>query len=168
MYAATDFKDGKLGIYDSSDGVTEWYTPKQVKSMIKSYGLEIYGVTLDEKCNPMFTLDGLRVNLMYRYSHKTTVIGRFMFVILTSSDFWGSSFSEEIKKPTVAIFDLGASNHPKSEYPSGQYITSYYAETLLKHEDGYGLQFDTSVDLWKISARDMKELKMFLEYQLKL
>lgn len=166
MYAAADFKNGKLGIYDTKDGVTEWYTPRQVKSIIKDYGLEIYGVVLDETCNPMFTLDGLKINLMYNYSHKTTVIGRFMFVILTTADFWGSTFSTEIKKTTVAIFDKGASNHSIKEYPCGQYVTSYYADSLLKHEDGYGLQFDTSVDDWKISARDMKELKKFLKYQL--
>lgn len=168
MYAATDFKNGKLGIYDTSDGVTEWYTPGQVKSMIKNYNLEIIGVILDERCNPIYTLDGLKVNLMYKYSHKNTVIDRFMFVILTPEDKWGMTFSSDIIRPTVAVFDLASDNFPKSQYPSGQYIASYDVDTLLSHKDGYGIQFDTSVDAWKISARGVSELKEFLKYQLRL
>lgn len=166
MYAVTDFNEGKLAIYDTDDGVTEWYTPKQVKSMIKEYGLEIMGVTVDEKCNPIFTLDGLEVNLMYKYSHKTTVIDRFLFVILTQRDKWGKTFSFDINKPTVAVFDLGAKNFSKQKYPSGQYVASYHIDSILRHEDGCGIQFDTSVDSWKISARDVKDLKEFLKYQL--
>jgi hypothetical protein len=63
------------------------------------------------------------------------------------------------------VFDLGASSLSKMQYPSGQYVCSYYVETLLQHQKGMGLMFDTSVDDWKINARDMDELREYLEYQ---
>ena len=166
MLAAVDYRNNMLGIYDTEDSVIEWYTPLQIKQIIKKTNLEIMGVSLDEKCNPIYTLDGLIVNLAYKYTHNSTIIGRFMFIILEEGEKWGRTFSSVIKRTTVAVFDLGSSNFPKMVYPCGQYITSYYAETLLSHKDGYGLQFDTSVDSWKISARDMQELKGFLRHQL--
>lgn len=169
MFIATDYNAnaGQLAILDTDDGVTEWYYTSQVKEFIKKYKLEIMGAIVDERCNPKFSFNGLKVNLAYKFSHRTTMIDRFMFVILLPErDRWGMTFLYPIEKPTVAVFDLGAENFPKMQYPCGQYITSYYIETLLQHQDWYGLVFDAEVPVWQIDSRGMRELKEFLKYQM--
>lgn len=161
MLVAVDYKNGGvLGVYDSEDRTTEYISLKQVKQLIKS-GVEIYGVKLKEKTNPIYTLDGLQINLLYQHS---TRIDRFRIALLPAGSLWGMTFSRVIDKPTVAFFDTSV-DFPLSEYPSGQYISSYYAETLLQCNGG--LMLDADVPEWKLDARDMWELKEWLGYQLK-
>ena len=169
MFEVVDYKNGKLGIIDSDDLKIEWYVPSDVKKILKDFKgkLEIFGCVLAENINPLYTLDGLSINFNMRYTHRFTIIGRFLFVILEPGDVLNVK-TPPVKKLTVAIFDLGASNHPKHIYPSGQYICSYYASDLVKHKDGYGLVFQADVKDWCIDARDVRELKEFIKYNYEL
>lgn len=162
MFYAVDYKEGKIGVLDTDDNSVEYFGVDTIKYITKHYKAEIYGVTLAENINPKFTIRGLEINLYYRNAIN---LGRFKAVLLNKGDLWGCTFSKVISKPTVAIFDM-ESSLPKNKYPSGQYICSYYADTLLEHNDNFGLQFDTSVDSWKISSKDMQDLKMFLKSKL--
>ena len=161
MFAAVDFKNGQIGILDDRDGVVEYYKPSILKELMKKTGISIYGVEVDENINPIYTLDGLVVNLLYR---RSTRIGKFRAVLLEKGELWGITFSSVIKESTVAFFDTSTSLS-KHKYPSGQYITSYYAETLLSHHSA--LVLDTGVESWRLTLREMRELRVWLEYQLK-
>lgn len=160
MLAAVDFKDGKLGIFDSDDKTTEYITPNNLRNVLKSTSIEIQGVVLNESCNPMYTLSGLDVNLLYQNSFA---IDHFNVVILKEGDYWGKTFSKRINKPTIAFFD-NATSFSKMKYPMGQYITSYYAESLLDHNGG--LLLDTSVDAWKVDAPSMRVIQSWIKNQL--
>ena len=81
-FYAVDYKDNKLGVLDISDKVVEYYTISEIKSFIKD-GIVINGVVLDEKTNPIYTLDGLRVNLAYRNRKK---FGKWVVCLLKSGD----------------------------------------------------------------------------------
>ena len=88
----------------------------------------------------------------------------FRAVLLEKGELWGKTFSSVIKESTVAFFDTSTSLS-KHKYPSGQYIASYYAETLLSHHSA--LVLDTEVESWRLTPREMRELRVWLEYQLK-
>lgn len=160
MFYAVDFKDGKIGVWDDMDDTVEYWTPSALKNVIKKLGLEIYGVTIEENVNPIYTLDGLTVNLFYRHS---TRVDRFRVVLLNTGEYWGRTFSSRVDKPTVAFFDTSTS-FSKQKYPSGQYVASYYAETILGHKGG--LILDTDVPDWKVNGDDIREIQIWLKYQL--
>ena len=89
--------DGKLGILDSRVLFTKG------------------GVVLNEETNPMYTIDGLKVNLAYK-NHKK--FGKWIVVLLKKGD----SPLALIKKQFYLLIGV-----------NGQYVTSYYLETLLGH-----------------------------------
>lgn len=170
MLEAVDFKDGKIGVYDSDDASLEYLTIKDIKVAL-DLGLQMMGVTLEANLNPIYTLQGLTVNLNYKNlpqlkdKYAINVIGRFKFVLLDRGNYTGVKYDKEIKNPTVMVYDLGV-NFPKMKFPSGQYVSSYYAVTLLYHNDSSGLMFDTDVDAWKINAMEVRYLKEWLRYVL--
>ena len=155
-FYAIDFKDGKLGILDTNDKVVEYYSPEQIKSIIKG-GIVINGVVLNEETNPMYTIDGLKVNLAYK-NHKK--FGKWIVVLLKKGDKFGNTLSSCIDKETVLFYDSSV-DWSKQEYPYGQYVTSYYLETLLGHNGR--LCLDTSVSAWYVSAEDMNCIKNWLK-----
>lgn len=160
MFYAVDFKNGKIGIWDNSDNTVEYYSLVELKKAIKQLGVDVYGVELDEDVNPIYTLNGLTINLLYR---RSTRIGNFRIALLREGERWGRTFSSIIKEPTIAFFDTSTSL-PLHRYPSGQYITSYYARGIIELNNG--LILDTDVDSWKLSKRDIDELKKWVIYQL--
>lgn len=155
-FYAIDFKDRKLGVLDKFDKVVEYYTLDQIKSFIKD-GIIINGVTLDEKTNPIYTLNGLKVNLAYR-KHKK--FGKWIVAVLKSGDKYGSTLSSCVKEDTVMFYDSSVS-WSKQEYPFGQFISSYYLQTLLEHTGG--LSLDASIPSWCVDAKTFKEIREWLE-----
>lgn len=131
MYKVIDYKDNKLGILDTDDEKIEYFDPKGIKAVLKAYpDLTVYGITLAEDVNPIYTLDGLEVNLWYPIN---TRVGRWCVCLLKPGDYYGRSLSSKVEKPTVHFYDTGSENFPKAEYPVGQFVSSYYASTLLSH-----------------------------------
>lgn len=152
-FYAVDFKDGKLGILDTSDKIVEYYTPSEVKDIIKRHDFVINGVSvLDEKTNPMFSLDGLKINLAYR-THKK--FGRWIVALLREGDRYGSTLSSVVKKDTVFFYDSSVS-WSRQEYPYGQFVSSYYLDTIFDHEGG--LCLDASVSSWVIDSETMDSI----------
>lgn len=69
-------------------------------------------------------------------------------------------------KPLLAFYDTSVSSEKFG--PEGQYISAYYADTLLG-KDGwstgaypYGLQLDASIPAWTVSFSEMQEITRFL------
>ena len=85
MLEAVDFKDGKIGVYDNEDGSLEYASIESIKKALNS-GISIMGVVLDENINPIYTLDGLVVNLFYKNlpqlsnRYSVNVVDRFKIV----------------------------------------------------------------------------------------
>lgn len=160
MFYAVDFKDGKVGIWDNSDDTVEYYDIATLKQAIKYLGVDVYGVELDKDVNPIYTIGCLTINLLYR---RSTRIGKFRIALLREGERWGCTFENVVKAPIVAFFDTSTSLS-LHRYPSGQYVTSYYAESILELNNG--LILDTDVDSWRLSKRDVDELKKWITYQL--
>lgn len=153
-FYAVDYKDGKLGILDTKDNVTEYYTTSDIVKFLKD-GIVINGVLYEPEVNKKFTLDGLTINLAYRLHKK---VGRWIVVLLRKGDRWGKRLSNKIEKDTLYFYDTSV-NWSKNKYPFGQYVSSYYLETLLKeHDSNYGLILDASVSSWKVSKEELEEV----------
>jgi hypothetical protein len=130
---------------------------------VLSYNIKIYGIKYKPNINPMYTVDGLQINLYYQNS---TRVGNFRVALLKEGERWGRTFKSVIKEPTVAFFDTSVTTFPLDEYPSGQYVASYTAKILLKHDDDYGLLLDADVPEWSLTASDMYDIKQWLRTQL--
>lgn len=157
MFYAVEYKSKLIGVLDTDDNSIEYYDPDAIKEFIK-LGIEIYGITLAEDSNPMFTVNGLVINLYYL---RSTQVGQFKVALLVPDDRWGKTFRTIVNAPTLAFFDTSTSLS-KKEYPSGQYISSYYLETLLSHNSG--LILNAEVPDWKISASDINSIKEWASY----
>ena len=163
MLYAVEYKNGIVGVLDTDDNSTEYCSLKQLRHYVVDLGLSIEGVTVEDNVNPIYTLEGMTINLFY---HKRSMfLGRYTLAILLPGEYWGRTFSTEIKKPTVAFFDM-KSGFDKHKYPNGQYIASYNADTLLGHKGG--LILGTSVEDWRVSPSEMKNLQQFISATLGL
>lgn len=154
-FVAVDYRDGKLGILDKTDNVEEYYNPERIKIFIKD-GIVIDGVTLDEKLNPMYTINGLTVNLAYKNHNK---FGKWVVALLRKGDKYGNTLSSSIKRDTVFFYDSSV-NWSKQKYPFGQFVTSYDLKTIIMHNGS--LVLDASVESWCVNAKDMRDIVLWL------
>lgn len=154
-FYAVDFKDEKLGILDITDKTVEYYSTDQIKTIVKG-GIVINGVILDEKTNPIFTLDGLKVNLAYRKRKK---FGKWVVAVLKSGDKFGSTLSSTINEDTVFFYDSSV-NWNQQEYPYGQFVSSYHLSIIRNHRGS--LSLDTSIPAWTINADTMNAITTWL------
>ena len=161
MLAVTEYKNNKLGVWDSDDNTLEYYNPESIRHIVEDLGININGVILEPNINPMYTICGLTVNLLYR---RSICIGKFRAALLQAGERWGSTFSSEIVKPTLAIFDMSTSLS-RVKYPSGQYICSYYVDTFLNHEGS--LKLDASVSSWYLSKKEVSSIKDWVSTNIK-
>lgn len=160
MLAATRYKNGRICVWDSDDGSEGWYSPEKLANIIQKTGIVIDGVCYDKDSNPMFTIAGLQVNLYYRQS---ILLDKFRVAFLPKGDRWGSTFSSEVKEHSVAVFDSDTTLDPHV-YPSGQYIATYYARTMLQTTSG--LVLEASVPSWRLTAEEVEQVKAWLEVQI--
>ena len=157
-FYAVDYKDNKLGILDKEDGVVDYYSPTEIKEIIKKYNITINGVkVLEENYNPLLCLDGLQVNLAYRNFKK---FGKWIVVLLRNGDRFGLSLSSRVTGDTVLFYDTSV-NWSKQEYPYGQYVSSYYLDSILEHEGKLKLQAD--IPSWAVSKEHMLKIKDWLK-----
>jgi hypothetical protein len=72
--------------------------------------------------------------------------------------------------PTVEFHDRRYAREDNNYDPAysahGQYVGSYYADTLLDHEAAYGLNLDGGVDAWSIDAETLAEVMGWLRASL--
>ena len=155
MYYAVDFKEGKLGILNTSSKTVEFFTPEKIKEILKS-GIIINGITLAEELNPIYTISGLKVNLAYR-NHKK--FGKWIVCVLKAGDKYGRSLSSTVNQDTVFFYDTSVDWNVQ-EYPYGQFVASYYLETILEHKGG--LCFDAGVPSWGINGAMIESVKTWL------
>lgn len=156
MFYAVDFKNDELGVLDSSDNVVEYYSLDDIKKIVKS-GISICGVKLAEDINPIYTLNGLSINLAYRRHKK---FGKWIVVVLREGDRFGCTLKECIHKDTVAFYDT-SSNFAKQEYPLGQYVCSYYLDTISHHVGV--LKLNLEVPAWTVDSNTMKSITTWLK-----
>ena len=152
-FYAVDYKDGKLGVLDTNDKVTEYFTVSEIKKYLKD-GIIINGVIFEPEVNPMFTLDGLTVNLAYK-KHKK--VGKWIVALLKKGDKCGTSLGSTVKEDTLHFYDSSV-KWSKNKYPFGQFVSSYYLKTILEHNCNYGLNLDSSVESWKVSKEEFSEI----------
>lgn len=151
-FYAISFRDGKIGVLDTRDNVTEYYAPNDLIAFLNK-GLVINGVTLATKLNPIFTLNGLTVNLAYPI-HKQ--FGNWVVALLRKGDRYGSTLSSVVKEDTLFFYYV-SDKFSKPKYPLGQFVSSYYLKTILSHTGGLILQMDEP--LWRIDEDTMNRIK---------
>ena len=161
MFYLVSFNGDKFSVLDDTTGDIEKVSIDKLKSALK-LGIEIYGAVLDENINPIYTINGISVNLAYR---TCTRVNKYRVALLRKGDRYGSKLSCIVKEPTVFFYDTSV-DWDLRKYPCGQFITSYSAKTLLKHKGG--LMLDTSVPEWTVEPYEIEDIKRWLSYQLGL
>ena len=160
MFYAVGFKNGKIGVLDTDDNTIDWFVPRRLRDIVVS-GFEIGGCTLSPGTNPIYTICGMEINLYYTGKNVMRVgNGKFRVVLLKKGERWGRTFSTVVNKPTVFFFDT---DYADLKNPSGSFIASYYAETLLKHNLDFPLVLNKEVSDWKISSEDMQNIIFWLK-----
>lgn len=168
MLMAIDVEGRKVGIFDLDDYSLEYIDIKELKKALKS-GVEIMGAKLEEDINPIYTWEGVTLNLAYRdipMKVATNNIENFKLVMLNRGRTTGIKYDKGVTSPLVRIYDL-AVDFPKMKYPCGQFICDYYAYTLLEHDCNYGLSFNTEVERWQVSSKHMRMINQWIKYTAK-
>lgn len=167
MFTVVAYKNNMYYIKDSNDGVVEQYTVDQIKHFVNDLGIEIRGIYIEKEgmYNPIFTPSGLSVALDYKNKKK---FGRWVVVVLDEGDLYGSKLDQVAKHKTVMFYDFDAITKHKwnrNKYPYGQFVSSYYIDSLIKDEylNGiYGLALDTSVPSWVVDGKTMMKISNWL------
>lgn len=69
------------------------------------------------------------------------------------------------KEPMVAFYDA---SYVSAAWPLGQFVSSYYASTLLMRPGSVGLCLDGgNADVWSLSAANVRDAVAFVEEQLR-
>ena len=155
MFRVVGYDGTYLKVQDTSDATVENYTPVQLRQIILSSGITINGVALAEANeNPIYNIGGLHVTLTYQH---VKTFGRWIVVLANPGDRFGLQLAKIFDKPTVLFYD---SYNLKSNYRIyGQFVSSYYAETILQTTDTYGLSLDTSVPEWTVDAVTLHSIR---------
>lgn len=156
-FYAVDYKDNKLGILDTSDNVVEYYSTDNIINFIKD-GITIYGVLYTPEINSMYTINGLTVNLAYRRHKK---VGKWIVVLLKQGDKWGTTLECSVKEDTLYFYDSSV-KWDKHKYPFGQFVASYYLNTILQGNNSSSLCLDASIKSWFVTKEEMEEIIAWL------
>lgn len=86
-------------------------------------------------------------------------VSKFNVRVVNKGDKYGRDFclTHDESKPLVEFYD---SRYPHTEF--GQFVSRYYAETLLSGEDD-GLCLDGGVPAWTVSKEDMDTVREWLK-----
>lgn len=161
MFFAVGYKNNKIAIFDDEDKTIEWWDTDTIKVILSNSDIKINGVILDEKINPIYTVNGLVINLYYLDSIN---IDRFRVSFLGKGALVGSDFGYTINQDSVAIFDR--TSFPFDKYPNGQKIATYHVDTIMNHNAEYGLSLDFDVKAWKLTPTQVKTIQNWLSSNL--
>lgn len=91
----------------------------------------------------------------------TIKVGLFNVKLVKAGETYGLNNTLRADKPIVEFFD---SRHPQGLH--GQFISRYYADTLLAHPDEHGLLLDGGSPDWSITKEGVALVKEFIRQQL--
>lgn len=158
MFVAVDYRNGKLGIRDTDDGALDYYTPKEIRHFLMDLNIQISGVVVDDRKNPIYTVYGLSINL---YRENCLNLGNFVCAFLYPSDPTVITRNEVAKNATVIIYSV---KNRSFEEPMGMQISSYYAEDLVYHTGI--LRMDMGVPEWTLMPDQMSMVRTWLQVML--
>ena len=67
--------------------------------------------------------------------------------------------------PLVEFYDYRHRND--KEWKRGQFVSRYYAETILKHDPNSVLSLDGDIPEWTVSAESMRDILAWLRQELR-
>lgn len=157
MFYAVNYRDGKVAIYDDEDQSIEWWSTKDLKELLFYNEVKIMGLTLAEKLNPIYTVDGLVINPYYLDSVN---VGRFRVSFLKKGVLTGRTFQYPVKQDSISFYDRESFTF--EEYPNGQLIATYHLDSIVNHNAEYGLVLDASVRSWRLNPSELKAVQDWL------
>lgn len=80
---------------------------------------------------------------------------KFNLLAVEKGDSYGQGGSLKHDKQD-ALIEFYDTRHQHTEY--GQYVSSYYASTLLDHDDRFGLGLDLGVPDWYVTGDNMTDV----------
>lgn len=100
-------------------------------------------------------------------SETSKIFGHFNVRILRKGEKYGleDCLIHTERKPLVEFYDYRHRND--KEWKRGQFVSCYYAETLLEHDPNFGLPLDGGIPEWTVSAESMREILAWLRQELR-
>ena len=96
-------------------------------------------------------------------SETSKIFGHFNVRILRKGEKYGleDCLTHKERKPLVEFYDYR--HRDDKEWKRGQFVSRYYAETILKHDLNFGLSLDGGVPEWTVSAESMRQYALRIE-----
>ena len=148
MYMLVDYKKGEFGIKDTEDGKIEYFSPVYVRENFIKRGVSILGIKYTPDINPMYTVAGMTVNIVYRHVEY----GKWTVAVLNTGEYIGSSLSTCVSKPTVIVY-----NNQYNFTPLGQQWGSYYLDTFMAHKGKLVLDYGSGMEIDELSIRRLQQ-----------
>lgn len=100
-------------------------------------------------------------------SETSKIFGHFNVRVLRQGEKYGleDCLTHKERKPLVEFYDYRHRND--KEWKRGQFVSRYYAETILEHNLNFGLSLDGGVPEWTVSAESMREILAWLRQELR-
>lgn len=100
-------------------------------------------------------------------SETSKIFGNFNVRILRKGEKYGleDCLTHKERKPLVEFYDYRHRND--QEWKRGQFVSRYYAETILKHDLNFGLSLDGGVPECTVSAESMRDILAWLRQELR-
>lgn len=143
MYKLVGYDGSSFEILDTSDAVSEFIPVHQIRVAVEK-GLKIEGIELNLELNPIYTIDGLEVEIQYPCSY---VFGSYKISVLRKGERYGRTLSSFTDKLTVFIYQYS------ERYRKWLFVTSYYYSDFINHRNK--LVFDGSQPSWCLEKDTM-------------
>ena len=100
-------------------------------------------------------------------SETSKIFGHFNVRILRKGEKYGleDCLTHKERKPLVEFYDYR--HRDDKEWKRGQFVSRYYAETLLKHNLNFGLLLYGDSPEWTVSADYMRKILAWLRQELR-
>ncbi len=149
-YLVEGYDGSVFSIRDTGDGVVDKLTYEELIGVLQDSSIagSLYGAVKTEY--------GVEFNLCYKNRYLTQD-KQWYVVLLKPGDRFGRSLSTVIDKPTVLFYDNTSFKDKKQQYPLGQFVASYYLDTILGHTGQLCLNME--VPQWTVTPWDMDEIR---------
>lgn len=99
-------------------------------------------------------------------SETSKIFGHFNVRILRKGEKYGleDCLTHEGNRPLVEFYDYRHRND--ADWKRGQFVSSYYADTLLEHDPNFGLALYGASPAWTVSAESMREILEWIRQEL--
>ena len=100
-------------------------------------------------------------------SETSKIFGHFNVRILRKGEKYGleECLTHKERKPLVEFYDYR--HRDDKEWKRGQFVSRYYAETILEHDLNFGLSLDGGIPGWTVSTESMREILTWLRQELR-